>query len=231
MPNAPWNDRIKRDMKWGGGGDRKRNSCHTNPLTPATPKRLCNDISGQRGHRGRPLSVVGWRGGWSPGYSLGVAGRRRGKNGLWGQTNSQWSVCLGFLRGDSSSQSLSNGNQLTANKAIARLGLFAFVVDLWRWWWWGGAGWAVYCALFSQDPPKEAREIYTGSGLLWARRILSSFPKAKDLLMRIKVKVGKSSWCADPVGQFSLRAGCFHVSQCNNTDNISVITFLRVKPP
>lgn len=30
---------------------------------------------------------------------------------------SQGSVCLGFLRGDSSSQSLSNGNQLTANKA------------------------------------------------------------------------------------------------------------------
>lgn len=44
---------------------------------------------------------------------------------------SQGSVCLGFLRGDSSSQSLSNGNQLTANKAIAWQRLFAFVVDLW----------------------------------------------------------------------------------------------------
>lgn len=29
------------------------------------------------------------------------------------QTKSRWSVCLGFLRGDTSSQSLSNGNQLT----------------------------------------------------------------------------------------------------------------------
>lgn len=29
------------------------------------------------------------------------------------QTKSRWSVCLGFLRGDTSSQSLPNGNQLT----------------------------------------------------------------------------------------------------------------------
>lgn len=49
---------------------------------------------------------------------------------LEGDKQSRGSVCLGFLRGDRSSQSLSNGNQLTANKAIARLGLFAFVVDL-----------------------------------------------------------------------------------------------------
>lgn len=81
--------------------------------------------------------------------------------GLEGDKQSRWSVCLGFLRGDSSSQSLSNGNQLTANKAIARLGLFAFVVDLKR-------GASVYCALFSEAPQKEAREIYTGLSLLLA---------------------------------------------------------------
>lgn len=78
---------------------------------------------------------------------------------LEGDKQSRWSVCLGFLRGDSSSQSLSNGNQLTANKAIARLGLFAFVVDLSR-------GASVYCALFSQAPQKEARENYTRLSLL-----------------------------------------------------------------
>lgn len=147
-------------MKWNGEQqDRKRNSCHTNPLTPATPKRLCNDISGQRGHCGWPLLVGGGRlVSWVLARSSWMVEEKMG----WGQTNSQWSVCLGFLRGDSSSQSLSNGNQLTANKAIARLGLFAFVVDLWRRW--GRRGGSVYCALFSQDPPKEAREIYTGSG-------------------------------------------------------------------
>lgn len=152
LPNA------KCVLKWSnetwnetGENDRKRNGCHTNPLTPATPKRLCNDIGGQRGHRGRPLLAGG---GWSPGYSLGVAGWRRGRQGL-GQTNSQWSVCLGFLRGDRSSQSLPNGNQLTANKAIARLGLFAFVVDLWRW---CGRGGVLFIVLYSPKTLQRRRE-------------------------------------------------------------------------
>lgn len=119
-----------------------------------TPKRLCNDISGQRGHRGRPPFV------WGPLVSRVLAWSswtdvKKKKKG-WGQTNSQWSVCLGFLRGDSSSQSLSNGNQLTANKAIARLGLFAFVVDLWRRWW--GAGGVLFIVLYSPKALQRRRE-------------------------------------------------------------------------
>ena len=51
------------------------------------------------------------------------------EKGLGGDKQSRQSVCLGFLSRDSSSQSLSNGNQLSANKAIARQGLFVFVVD------------------------------------------------------------------------------------------------------
>ena len=75
----------------------------------------------------RPTSVCG-RAVGIQGYFLKKHGGCRGK--LERDKQSRGSVCLGFLRGDSSSQSLSNGNQLTANKAIARLGLFAFVVDL-----------------------------------------------------------------------------------------------------
>lgn len=39
--------------------DKKRNRCLTSHSASATPKRLCNDISGQRGQRGRPLFVGG----------------------------------------------------------------------------------------------------------------------------------------------------------------------------
>lgn len=148
-------------MKWGEKRDRKRNSCHTNPLTPATPKRLCNDISGQRGHRGRPLLVVVVGAGGPVSWVLARSSwmEDRGGGEVWGQTNSQWSVCLGFLRGESSSQSLSNGNQLTANKAIARLGLFAFVVDLWRWWG------ALFIVLYSPKTLQRRREKFIQGGV------------------------------------------------------------------
>lgn len=78
---------------------------------------------------------------------------------LEGDKQSRRSVCLGFLRVDSSSQSLSNGNQLTANKAIARLGLFAFVVDLWRG--------LLFIVLYSSKPLKRGkRNLYRVESLL-----------------------------------------------------------------
>lgn len=73
---------------------------------------------------------------------------------LVGDKQSRGSVCLGFLRGDSSSQSLSNGNQLTANKAIASQGLFAFVVDLQR------GGLCLLCFILPNPSKGGKRHLY-----------------------------------------------------------------------
>lgn len=107
-----------------------------------------------------------------------------------GGKQSRGSVCLGFLSGDSSSQSLSNGNQLTTNKAIARLG---YLLLLWTF---RGRGFCLLCFILPSPSKEGKRNVYTGLSLLWVQRTLSSFPmsfpRVRDLLILHKMKADKS---------------------------------------
>ena len=126
------------------------------------------------------LCLWGGGGGGGGGGIQGYCLKKHGGCGerLEGDKQSRGSVCLGFLRGDSNSQSRSNGNQLTANKAIARPGLFAFVVDFWR-------GGLLFIVLYSPKPLKRRLEkfiqgwVYSESTGFF-RATLSSFPRVRN---------------------------------------------------
>ena len=89
----------------------------------------------------------------SPGYCFEKHDQMQGK--VKGKQTKERSVCLGFLRRDSSSQRRSNGNRLTRTTARPGYLLLLKTLDV------CAGGLSVYCLLCCKGPPREAqRNVY-----------------------------------------------------------------------